>query len=80
MKKRIVIAGIVFVVSSLVSIFPVAIAISLADLYLSGQGIFEMHRVIVLPGMDAANLVFITAVLASGFLGSAIYWGLSKAK
>ena len=80
MKKRIVIASIVFVVISLVSFIPVAIAISIADLYLSGHGIIEMHRVFLLPDMDAANLVFITLVLGSGILGAAIYWWLSKAK
>jgi hypothetical protein len=80
MKKRVVIASIVFVVISLVSFFPVAIAISIADLYLSGHGIFEMHRVVVLPGMDAANLLFITLVFGSGIVGAVIYWWLSKAK
>ena len=45
MKKRIVIASVVFVIISLVSFIPVAIAISIADLYLSGPRIFEIQRV-----------------------------------
>jgi hypothetical protein len=78
MKKRILLASLVFFVFTALSLIPIAIVLAILDLYLSGQSIVNLGTTEVFMGLDWLNFIFILSALFTGLVAAGIYWRFSK--
>jgi hypothetical protein len=68
----------VFVASLAVSIVPIAMLLTILNLYLSGNGIIDISVAYAWDEMSIANLLFIMLTLMCGGVGAVLYASISK--
>ena len=78
--KRKMISLFVFIISVAISFVPVAIGLTILNLYLSGHGMIDLSTTIVVGSLDLNNLLFILFTMLAGATGVTIYLIISKSQ